>query len=146
MRATSHVRSATLPERWLVVDASQYSLGRLASTVAMALMGKDTPNYTPSEMNGAFVVVINAEKVKTTGTKSDTKMYDYYTGYPGGNKNVPFARKLERDAGDIVRLAVKRMLPKSVLGRDMQRRLKIYAGADHPHAAQKPQPLTQMRK
>jgi large subunit ribosomal protein L13 len=146
MRATSHVRSATLPERWLVVDASQHSLGRLASAVAMALMGKDTPNYTPSEMNGAFVVVINADKVKTTGTKSDTKMYDYYTGYPGGNRNVPFARKLERDPGDIVRLAVKRMLPKSVLGRDMQRRLKIYAGADHPHAAQKPQPLTQMRK
>lgn len=146
MHATSHVRSATLTERWIVLDASHTTLGRLAATAATALMGKDTPNYTPSEMNGAFVVVINAEKLKISGTKATYKYYDYYTGYPGGNKEVPFARKLERSPEDIVRLAIKRMLPKSVLGRDMQRRLKIYAGAEHPHAAQKPVALTKMRK
>lgn len=146
MHATSHVRSATLPERWIVLDASQFSLGRLSAAAALALMGKDTPNYTPSEMNGAFVVVVNAAKVKVTGTKATYLAYDYYTGYPGGNKEIPFARQLERNPEDIVRLAIKRMLPKSVLGRDMQRRLKVYAGADHPHAAQKPQPLTQLRK
>jgi large subunit ribosomal protein L13 len=135
---TTHVRSADLAERWLLYDASQHTLGRLASQIAMNLMGKDTPNYTRSEMNGAFVVVVNAEKVRTTGKKAEQKQYFHYSGYPGGRKEIDFADLQSRRPAEIIRLAVKRMLPKSTLGRDMQRRLKVYAGTDHPHSAQQP--------
>jgi large subunit ribosomal protein L13 len=138
MHSTTHVRSADLKERWLLYDASQFTLGRLAAQIAMNLMGKDTPNYTPSEMNGAFVVVLNADKVKTTGKKSLAKQYFHYTGYPSGRKEIDFLDLQSRRPDEIVRQAVKRMLPKNTLGRDMQRRLKIYAGTDHPHAAQQP--------
>jgi len=142
---TTHVRSADLAERWLLYDASQHTLGRLAAQIAMNLMGKDTPNYTRSEMNGAFVVVINAEQVRTTGKKAEQKQYFHYTGYPGGRKEIDFADLQERRPAEIVRLAVKRMLPKSTLGRDMQRRLKIYAGPDHPHSAQQPVKVDKVR-
>jgi large subunit ribosomal protein L13 len=145
MHATTHVRSADLKERWLLYDASQFTLGRLAAQIAMNLMGKDTPNYTASEMNGAFVVVVNAEKIKTTGKKSEMKQYFHYTGYPGGRKEIDFADLSERRPDEIVRQAVKRMLPKSVLGRDMQRRLKIYGGPDHPHTAQAPTKVEKIR-
>jgi large subunit ribosomal protein L13 len=142
---TTHVRSADLAERWLLYDASQHTLGRLASQIAMNLMGKDTPNYTRSEMNGAFVVVINAEKVRTTGKKAEQKQYFHYTGYPGGRKEIDFADLQERRPAEILRLAIKRMLPKSTLGRDMQRRLKIYAGPEHPHTAQQPVKVDKIR-
>jgi len=138
MKSTTHVRSRDLAERWIVYDASKHTLGRLASQIAMNLMGKDVPQYTASEMNGAFVVVVNAEKVRVTGRKAEQKVYAHYSGYPGGRKEVPFADLQARRPDEIVRQAVKRMLPKSTLGRDMQRRLKIYAGPDHPHTAQKP--------
>jgi large subunit ribosomal protein L13 len=138
MHATTHVRSADLKERWLLYDASQFTLGRLAAQVAMNLMGKDTPSYTPSELNGAFVVIINAEKVRTTGKKDQAKQYFHYSGYPSGRKEIDFKDLQSRRPDEIVRQAVKRMLPKTNLGRDMQRRLKIYGGADHPHAAQQP--------
>jgi large subunit ribosomal protein L13 len=142
---TTHVRSADLAERWILYDASQHTLGRLASQIAMNLMGKDTPNYTPSELNGAFVVVINAEKVRLTGKKAEQKQYFHYTGYPGGRKEIDFADLHDRRPSEIVRLAVKRMLPKSTLGRDMQRRLKIYGGPDHPHSAQQPKLVEKIR-
>lgn len=142
---TTHVRSADLKERWLLYDASKFTLGRMAAQIAMNLMGKDRPTYTPSEMNGAFVVVINAEKIVTTGTKRSTKKYDHYTGYPGGLKEVPFENLMERRPDEVVRLAVRRMLPKSVLGRDMRRRLKIYAGSTHPHTAQQPTNVDSIR-
>jgi large subunit ribosomal protein L13 len=145
MHATTHDRSESLPERWLLYDASQFTLGRLASQIAMNLMGKDTPHYTASEKNGAFVVVINAADVKTTGTKNETKTYAHYTGYPGGYIEVPFEDLRARRADEIVRLAVKRMLPKTTLGRDMLRRLKVYPGAEHPHAAQQPVQVTKIR-
>ena len=135
---TTHVRSADLAERWLVYDASQHTLGRLAAQIAMNLMGKDVPQYTASELNGAFVVVVNAEKVRTTGKKAEQKQYFHYSGYPGGRKEIDFADLSARRPAEIVRLAVKRMLPKTTLGRDMMRRLKVYAGPDHPHAAQQP--------
>jgi large subunit ribosomal protein L13 len=138
MHATTHVRSESLPERWLLYDASQFTLGRMAAQIAMNLMGKDTPHYTPSEKNGAFVVVVNAAQVRTTGTKNETKTYAHYTGYPGGHVEVAFEDLRARRADEIVRQAVKRMLPKTTLGRDMLRRLKVYSGADHPHAAQQP--------
>jgi large subunit ribosomal protein L13 len=138
MHSTTHVRSADLKERWLLYDASQFTLGRLAAQIAMNLMGKDSPNYTPSEMNGAFVVVINAEQVRTTGKKDQAKQYFHYSGYPSGRKEIDFKDLQSRRADEIVRQAVKRMLPKTTLGRDMMRRLKIYSGTDHPHMAQQP--------
>jgi large subunit ribosomal protein L13 len=143
--STTHVRSADLAERWILYDASQHTLGRLAAQIAMNLMGKDVPQYTASEMNGAFVVVVNADKVRVTGKKREQKMYYHYSGYPGGRKEVPFEDLAERKPDEILRLAVKRMLPKSTLGRDMQRRLKVYAGADHPHSAQKPVKIETIR-
>jgi large subunit ribosomal protein L13 len=145
MHSTTHVRSADLKERWLLYDASQFTLGRLAAQIAMNLMGKDLPTYTPSEMNGAFVVVINAEKVKTTGKKDQSKQYFHYSGYPSGRKEIDFQDLQSRRPDEIVRQAVKRMLPKSVLGRDMQRRLKVYGGTDHPHAAQQPTKVETIR-
>lgn len=143
---TTHVRSASLPERWLLYDASRFTLGKLSAQIAMNLMGKDQPTYTASELNGAFVIVINAEKVRVSGNKADEKTYDFYSGYPGGLKEVPYSDMLRRRPTDIVRLAVKRMLPKSTLGRDMRRRLKIYVGAEHPHEAQKPITVEKLRK
>lgn len=138
MHATTHVRSESLPPRWLIYDASKFTLGRMASQIAMNLMGKDTPNYTASEKNGAFVVVINAQNVRTTGRKHEVKTYAHYTGYPGGHKEVAFEDLRERRPDEIVRLAVKRMLPKTTMGRDMLRRLKVYPGMEHPHTAQQP--------
>ncbi|HEV8114234.1 MAG TPA: 50S ribosomal protein L13 [Planctomycetota bacterium] len=146
---TTHVRSADLPGdlagRWLLYDASKFPLGRLAAQIAMNLMGKDQPTYTPSEKNGAFVVVVNAEKIKTTGVKADVKTYAHYTGYPGGRREVPFARLQARRPGEVLRLAVKRMLPKTALGHDLLSRLKVYAGPEHPHAAQKPATVEKIR-
>lgn len=147
--STAHIRAADLPAsqsgRWLLYDASQFALGRLAAQIAMNLMGKDQPTYTPSEKNGAFVVVVNVEKIKTTGKKADKKEYVHYTGYPSGRKEVPFARLQARRPGEILRLAVKRMLPKNALGHDLLSRLKVYAGPEHPHAAQKPVPVEKIR-
>lgn len=143
--STTHVRSATLAERWLLYDASQHTLGRLAAQIAMNLMGKDLPTYTASEMNGAFVIVVNAEKVKVTGKKSQQKIYAHYSGYPGGRKEVEYADLMKRRPTQVLHLAVKRMLPKSVLGRDMRRRLRIYAGPEHPHAAQRPVKIEKIR-
>ena len=104
----------------------------------MNLMGKDQPTYTASELNGAFVVVVNAAKVRLSGNKRDQKSYDFYSGYPGGLKTVSVEDMLTRRPTDVVRLAVRRMLPKSTLGRDMRRRLKIYVEDAHPHVAQQP--------
>ncbi|MFO1009350.1 MAG: 50S ribosomal protein L13 [Planctomycetota bacterium] len=143
--STTHVRSATLKERWLLYDASQFTLGQLAAQIAMNLMGKDQPTYTASELNGAFVIVVNADQVKTTGRKSEQKSYDFFSGYPGGLKTVGFEDLKRRRPGDALRLAVKRMLPKSTLGRDMRRRLKIYAGPAHPHTAQQPVQVQKIR-
>ncbi len=138
MHATTHLRSASLPERWLLYDASKFTLGRLAAQIAMNLMGKDHPSYTPSEKNGAHVVVICAEQVRITGLKREQKEYAHYTGYPGGYKKVAFENLQGRRPDEVIRLAVKRMLPKTTQGRDVLRRLKIYAGTDHPHTAQQP--------
>ena len=135
---TTHVRSADLAERWILYDASKHTLGRLAAQIAMNLMGKDQPTYTPSEKNGAFVVVVNAESVVTTGKKRDQKSYAHYTGYPSGRREIAYEDLAERRPDEIIRLAVKRMLPKNALGHDLLSRLKIYSGSEHPHTAQKP--------
>jgi large subunit ribosomal protein L13 len=135
---TTHVRAADAPERWLLYDASEQRLGRMATEIAMALMGKDRPTWTPSELTGAHVVVINGAKAVVTGKKAEQKVYEHYTRYAGGLKEVAFADVHERRPNDIVGLAVRRMLPKTILGQKMLKRLKVYPGPEHPHAAQKP--------
>jgi large subunit ribosomal protein L13 len=135
---TSHVRAADVEERWLLYDASEHTLGRMATEIAQALMGKDRPTWTPSELTGAHVVVINSRDVRTTGNKAETKTYPHYTRYAGGLKEVAMADVLARRPNDVVTLAVRRMLPKTRLGHRMLKRLKVYPGAEHPHTAQGP--------
>lgn len=138
--STTHVRAQDLPERWLLFDASKEPLGRMAAKIATHLTGKDQPTYTPSELCGAHVVVINAEKIVLTGRKAEQKMYPFYSGYPGGLKERSVSYMRERRSTDMVRLAVRRMLPKNRLGKSMLGRLKVYSGTEHPHSAQKPEP------
>lgn len=135
---STHVRSSEVEERWLLYDASEHTLGRMASRIAMALMGKDQPSWTPNQLTGAHVVVINAEKARLTGDKAATKIYPHYTRYAGGLKEVALADVLERRPADVVTLAVRRMLPKTRLGHRMLSRLKVYPGTEHPHTAQRP--------
>ncbi len=128
--------------RWYVVDASTQSLGRAASKIATILRGKHKPVFTPHVDVGDFVVVINAEKVQLTGNKLEQKRYYRHTGWPGGIKEETAKHLLARKPAEVMRHAVKGMLPKGRLGRQMIRKLKIYAGEEHPHEAQKPQPLS----
>ena len=141
---TSHIRAADVEERWYIFDASEFTLGRMASDIAMRLMGKDRPTYTPSELSGAHVVVINAEKAVVTGKKETDKEYQRYSGYPGGLyiRNLETLR--ERKPNDIVKLAVRRMLPKNRLGKNMLSRMKVYSGTEHPHSAQSPQKVEKL--
>lgn len=120
------------------MDAEGATLGRLSTFVARALMGKHRPIYTPFLDTGDFVVVINAEKVRLTGRKREKKLYRWHTGYPGGLKEVPAGRMLRKRPARVIEWAVRGMLPKGPLGRRMARKLKVYAGPDHPHAAQSP--------
>jgi large subunit ribosomal protein L13 len=123
---------------WRVVDASGQTLGRMAAQIATVLMGKHRADYTPHMLVGEGVIVINADKVKVTGNKANTREYTYYTGYPGGLRRVPLGDYLEHASDQLVRLAVRRMLPKNRLARRMISRLKVYRGSSHPHQAQKP--------
>jgi large subunit ribosomal protein L13 len=127
--------------RWYVVDASRYPLGRLASRVAEVLMGKHAPTYTPHIDTGDFVVVTNAARAVYTGSKPEKKEYQTYSLYPGGQRIIPLRRWMEKKPEWVVRLAVRRMLPKSKLGHAMLKKLKVHAGPEHPHAAQKPTEL-----
>ena len=127
--------------KWFVVDADGQTLGRLASRVARILSGKDNPKYTPFIDTGDHVVVINAEKIKITGLKAESKKYYNYSGYPGGMKEEEFLKLLARRPELILETAIKGMLPKSKLGKAMGSKLKVYRGAEHPHLAQKPETL-----
>lgn len=127
---------------WHVVDADGLPLGRLASHVAQILRGKHKPQYAPHADVGDFVVIVNAEKVAVTSDKSQRKIYYRHSGYPGGLREESFANLQERRPTAIVERAIRGMLPKNRLGRQMLRKLKVYAGADHPHEAQNPQPLS----
>jgi large subunit ribosomal protein L13 len=127
--------------KWHVIDAENLVLGKLASKVAMLLMGKNKPIYTPFLDTGDHVIVINAEKVRLTGRKEDKKVYRHFTGYPGGLVETSFKRVRETRPTRIVEDAVRGMLPKTKLGKQMFRKLKVYAGDRHPHAAQKPAAL-----
>jgi large subunit ribosomal protein L13 len=134
-------KAPEIERRWWVVDAEGVVLGRLASKVAQVLRGKHKPMYTPHLDTGDFVVVVNADKVRLTGTKAEKKTYFRHTGYIGGEKHIPVSTMLEKHPERVVELAVKGMLPKNNLGRLMRRKLKVYASAEHPHTAQQPQPL-----
>ena len=130
-----------IEQKWLLVDADGAVLGRLAAKVAPILMGKTKPIYTPSVDTGDYVIVVNADKIRVTGKKADEKEYDYYTLYPGGHKYVSFAEMMERKPEKVIEMAVRRMLPKNKLGRDMLRKLKIYRGGEHEHQAQMPEKI-----
>ena len=136
--------SATIEDRqrdWYVVDAEGQTLGRLATQIADALRGKRKPVYTPHTDVGDFVVVINAEKIVVTGNKREQKRYWRHSGYPGGIRSRTLNEMLERRPEDVIRLAVKGMLPRNKLARKQLLKLKVYAGPEHPHAAQQPQPM-----
>ena len=126
---------------WLLVDGTDQVLGRLAVRIATVLMGKHKPTYTPHVDTGDHVIVVNADKVKLTGRKLEDKIYYRHTGYAGGLKQTPMVEVFEKNPARVVELAVRRMLPKTKLGKQMLTKLKIYEGEEHPHVAQKPQPF-----
>ncbi len=126
---------------WYVIDATDKVLGRMASRIAMILQGKTKPIYTPHVDTGDFVVVTNAEKIKLTGNKMNEKVYYSHSGYPGGFKEIPIKKWMDKHPDRVVNMAVKRMLPKTKLGRAMLKKLKVYAGQDHSHEAQQPKTL-----
>ncbi len=126
---------------WWIVDAEGQVLGRLATRLAHILRGKHKPSFTPHLDVGDHVVVINADKVILTGKKADQKTYFRHSGYMGHEKHIPFRRMMERYPERVIELAVRGMLPKNTLGRHMRRKLKVYAGSEHPHQGQKPEPL-----
>lgn len=127
--------------KWLLVDANGAILGRMATQIATMLMGKHKPTYTPHVDMGDFVVVINADKIRLTGKKAQTKEYDYYTHFPGGHKYVSFAEMMNKKPEKVIELAVRRMLPKNRLGRKMLKKLKVYSGPQHQNQAQQPEKI-----
>lgn len=134
--------SSTIDRKWYVVDATNMTLGRLASEVAKILRGKNKPIFTPHMDTGDNVIIINASKVKVTGKKLDQKIYYHHSEYVGGMKEMTLREKMAKKPEQVVELAVKGMLPKGPLGRQMFKKLHVYAGAEHAHAAQKPEVLT----
>ena len=133
---------ATITRKWYVVDATDMTLGRLSSEVAKILRGKNKPIFTPHMDCGDYVIVVNAEKIKVTGKKMDQKIYYHHSDYVGGMKETTLREKLAKKPTEVVEMAVKGMLPKGPLGRQMFTKLHVYTGAEHPHAAQKPEVLT----
>jgi large subunit ribosomal protein L13 len=138
---TWNAKAEDVERRWYVVDAEGEVLGRLATRIADTLRGKRKPQYTPHVDTGDFVVVVNAEKIAVTGKKLDDKLYYRHSGYPGGLRSRTLREQLDRRPTEVVRTAVKGMLPRNRLARRQITKLKVYAGPEHPHAAQKPEPL-----
>ncbi|MCD6267277.1 MAG: 50S ribosomal protein L13 [Thermotogaceae bacterium] len=141
VQRTRMFKKEEIAKKWYVVDANGKTLGRLASRIAIILMGKHKPEYTPHVDTGDYVIVVNADKVVLTGKKLDRKFYYRHSGYPGGLKMISARQMLQKHPERLIYLAVKRMLPKTALGRRMLKKLKVYASPDHPHSAQKPEPL-----
>jgi large subunit ribosomal protein L13 len=139
--STSIPSAGQINRKWFVVDASGQTLGRLATEAASVLAGKRNPLYTPYIDTGDHIIVINAEKIVLTGLKAGSKVYRRYTGFPGGLREESFTRLLARRPEKIVEEAIKGMLPKTKMGRQMATKLKVYKGSDHPHLAQQPEPL-----
>ena len=138
---TYFATSESVEHKWYLVDASGKVLGRLASQIAKYLRGKNKPEYTPHADAGDYIVVIHADQVKVTGNKEKEKVYYRHSGYPGGLKETTFKKLQAKDPTRIIEIAVKGMLPKNPLGREMLRKLKVYAGAEHPHTAQQPEAI-----
>jgi large subunit ribosomal protein L13 len=138
---TYTAKPGEIERRWYVVDAEGQNLGRLATRIADQLRGKNKPQYTPHVDTGDFIVVVNAEKIAVTGKKLDEKMYYRHSGYPGGLKQRTLREQLDRRPTEVLRVAVKGMLPKNKLAARQLTKLKIYAGPEHPHTAQSPEPL-----
>ena len=139
---TFSAKATDIHRDWYVIDASEKVLGRLATEVARRLRGKHKAEYTPHVDTGDYIIVTNAEKVKVTGRKFKDKNYYSHSGFPGGLKTISFDKLQEKNPAQIIELAVKGMLPKNSLGREMYRKLKVYAGSAHPHEAQQPKELT----
>jgi large subunit ribosomal protein L13 len=138
---TFSAKATEVDQNWLIIDAEGQTLGRMATAIASRLRGKHKAEFTPHVDTGDYVVVVNAEKVRVTGNKAKDKMYYSHSGYPGGLKSIPFEKLIDKSPEKVVKLAVKGMLPKNPLGRSMFKKLKVYAGAKHPHEAQQPQAL-----
>ena len=141
MEKTYHPKAGEITKDWYVVDANGQNLGRFAAKIAHTLLGKHKPNFTPGVDMGVFVVVVNCERIVVTGKKLDDKMYYRHTGYPGGLKETNLRNLLEKNPERVIQQAVKGMLPKNTHGRNLMKKLKVYAGPDHPHQAQNPKPL-----
>jgi large subunit ribosomal protein L13 len=138
---TFTAKPAEVKRDWYVIDASGKALGRLSTEIARRLRGKHKPEYTPHVDTGDYIVVINAKDVRVSGNKAKDKIYHHHTGYPGGIKSISFEKQIAKRPEKVIETAVKGMLPKGPLGRDMYRKLKVYAGAEHQHTAQQPQVL-----
>jgi large subunit ribosomal protein L13 len=141
VQKTYYPKPDDITREWYVVDAAGKNLGRVATTVAQALLGKEKPEYTPGVDVGDFVIVINAEKLDVSGRKLDEKMYYRFSGYPGGLKKVTLRQQMEKFPERVITSAVKGMLPKNRHARGLMKKLRVYRGSDHPHAAQNPKPL-----
>ena len=138
---TFSAKATEVNQNWLIIDAEGQTLGRMATAIATRLRGKHKAEFTPHVDTGDYIVVVNAEKVRVTGNKAKDKMYYSHSGYPGGLKSIPFEKLIDKSPEKVIKLAVKGMLPKTPLGRSMFKKLKVYAGAKHPHEAQQPQAL-----
>lgn len=138
---TFSAKAEKVQRDWYIVDAAEKTLGRLASEIAHRLRGKHKAEYTPHVDTGDYIVVINAEKIQVTGNKASGKIYHSHTGYPGGLKSISFEKLIDKAPERVLQGAVKGMLPRNPLGRAMFKKLKVYAGTEHPHTAQQPQPL-----
>ena len=138
---TRSLKAAEIQKEWYIADAKGKTLGRFASEIAKVLRGKHKPEYTPHVDTGDYIVIVNAAKVAVTGNKYNDKMYHHHTGYVGNLKSVPFKELLAKKPEEVIQKAVKGMLPKGPLGREMARKMKVFAGEEHSHAAQQPQLL-----
>jgi large subunit ribosomal protein L13 len=141
MNRTYSAKEKEIEKKWFIVDAKDKVLGRLASEVARRLRGKHKPVFTPHTDTGDYIIVVNAEKIRLTGDKLDKKMYYRYSGYMGGLKEISARKQLAKKPEELIKHAVKGMLPKNSLGRRQGKKLKVYAGPEHPHEAQQPEPL-----
>ncbi len=138
---TFSAKPESVQRDWYIVDAENKTLGRLSTEIARRLRGKHKPEYTPHVDTGDYIIVINAEKVRVSGNKRTDKIYHHHTGYPGGLKSISFEKLIERAPERVIETAVKGMLPKNPLGRAMYKKMKVYAGTEHPHTAQQPRTL-----
>lgn len=144
MKKTFYPKPDDITHNWVLVDAKGQNLGRLATQIAFLILGKHKPTFTPGVDQGDFVVVVNAEKIVVTGKKLDQKIYYRHSGYPGGLKQINLRDQLEQYPERVIEYAVKGMLPHNRLGRQLNKKLKVYAGPEHPHHAQKPKPIQEV--